>query len=58
MDTAPASELKVFYFVGMYNYFIIILNIDISSMIKKTFHHFCTVTLNCQVQGSHLMKSK
>ena len=40
----------------LHYYFIIILKVDISSLIKKAFHHSNTVTFSSQVQGSHLMK--
>ena len=41
-----------------YNYPIIILNVDISSLFNKVLYHFDTATFSCQVQGSHLMERK
>ena len=41
-----------------YNYPIIILSVDVSSLVMKVFHYFDVATFNCQVQGSHLMGRK
>ena len=42
----------------IYNYPIIILNVDISLLFNKVMHHFDAVTFSCQVQGSYLLEKK
>ena len=41
-----------------YNYPIISLNVDTSTLVNKVLYHFDTATFSCQVQGSHLMEKR
>ena len=48
--------LLVLECIVTYNYPIIVLNVDVSSLANKVVHYFDMAIFNCQVEGSHLME--
>ena len=58
LTETQSGVLAALVYMVTYNYPIIILNVNISSLFNKVIQHSDTATFSCQVKGSHLMDEK